>query len=59
MRLKSNPTFKRDEPKAACPLIQALGKSLKKVNGGWVAKTPEGTVKARFTERNEFGVLDH
>ena len=38
---------------------QGLGKSLKKVNGEWVAETPEGPVKVRFTERNEFGVLDH
>jgi hypothetical protein len=36
-----------------------LGKSLKKVNGEWVAETPEGPVKVRFTERNEFGILDH
>lgn len=36
-----------------------LGKSLMKVNGEWVAETPEGPVKVRFTERNEFGVLDH
>jgi hypothetical protein len=36
-----------------------LGKSLKKVNGEWIAETPEGPVKVRFTERNEFGVLDH
>jgi hypothetical protein len=36
-----------------------LGKSLKKVNGEWVAETPEGPVKVRFTERNEFGVVDH
>lgn len=36
-----------------------LGKSLKKVSGEWIAETPEGPVKVRFTERNEFGVLDH
>ncbi len=36
-----------------------MGKSLKKVNGEWIAETPEGPVKVRFTERNEFGVLDH
>jgi hypothetical protein len=36
-----------------------LGKSLQKVNGEWVAETPEGPVKVRFTESNEFGVLDH
>ena len=36
-----------------------LGKSLKKVNGEWLAETPEGPVQVRFTERNKFGVLDH
>ena len=36
-----------------------LGRSLKRVNGGWVAETPEGPVQVRFTERNEFGILDH
>jgi hypothetical protein len=36
-----------------------LGKALKKVNGEWVAETPEGPVKVRFSERNELGVLDH
>lgn len=36
-----------------------LGKSLKKVNGEWIAEMPQGPVKVRFTERNEFGVLDH
>lgn len=36
-----------------------LGKSLKLVKGEWFAETQEGTVKVRFSERNEFGVLDH
>ena len=36
-----------------------LGKSLKRVNGEWVAETPGGPVRVRFTERNEFGILDH
>jgi hypothetical protein len=36
-----------------------LGKSLKRIDGEWIAETPEGPVKVRFTERNEFGVLDH
>lgn len=36
-----------------------LGKALKNVNGEWVAETPEGPVKVRFSERNELGVLDH
>ena len=36
-----------------------LARSLKKVNGEWIADTPEGPVKVRFTERNAFGILDH
>jgi hypothetical protein len=36
-----------------------LGKSLKRVNGEWMADTPQGPRKVRFTERNEFGILDH
>lgn len=36
-----------------------LGKSLKKVNDAWIAETLQGPVKVRFTERNDFGVLDH
>ena len=36
-----------------------LGKSLRKMNDEWVAETPQGPVKVRFTERNDFGVLEH
>lgn len=36
-----------------------LGKSLKQVNGEWIAETPEGAAKIRFTEHNELGILDH
>ena len=36
-----------------------LGKSLKKANGEWIAETPEGAAKIRFTEHNELGILDH
>lgn len=36
-----------------------LARSLKKVNGEWIAQAPEGPVRVRFTERNDFGVLDH
>jgi hypothetical protein len=36
-----------------------LGKSLTKKNGEWIAETPQGPLKVRFTERNRFGVLDH
>jgi hypothetical protein len=36
-----------------------LGNSLKKVNGEWIAETQQGPVRIRFSERNEFGILDH
>jgi len=36
-----------------------LGKALKSVNGEWIADTPRGPRKVRFTARNEFGILDH
>jgi hypothetical protein len=36
-----------------------LGKSLRKMNDEWIAETPQGPMKVRFTERNDFGVLDH
>ena len=36
-----------------------LGKSLKRKNGEWIAETPQGPIKVRFIERNEFGILDH
>jgi hypothetical protein len=36
-----------------------LGKSIRKANDEWVAETPQGPIKVRFTERNDFGVLDH
>jgi uncharacterized membrane protein len=36
-----------------------LGKTIRNVNGEWVAEGPVGKVKVRFAERNAFGVLDH
>ena len=36
-----------------------LAKSLKRVQGEWVAETPEGTMSVEFSERNAYGVLDH
>lgn len=36
-----------------------LAQSLKKVGEGWIAETPQGSMKLRFAERNTFGVLDH
>lgn len=36
-----------------------MGKSLQHIRGEWIAETPDGQVKIRFSERNEFGILDH
>lgn len=37
-----------------------LAESALKMDGDrWIAKGPEGTVKIRFTARNEFGIMDH
>jgi hypothetical protein len=36
-----------------------LGSSLNKVNGEWIAETQQGPVRIRFSERNEFAILDH
>lgn len=36
-----------------------LGRSIKNVDGEWIAEAPMGKVKIRFAERNTFGILDH
>jgi hypothetical protein len=36
-----------------------LGRALKNTDDEWIAETPQGPMKVRFTERNGFGVLDH
>ena len=36
-----------------------LGKSVRKSGAGWIVDTPQGSVKIRFAEKNDFGVLDH
>ena len=36
-----------------------LGSTMERVNGEWVAQTPDGPVTVRFTEPNLFGVMDH
>ncbi len=35
-----------------------LGKTIKKVNGEWIADSPTGKIKIKFAEENKFGVLD-
>jgi hypothetical protein len=36
-----------------------LSRSLRQVDGEWIADTDGGPMKVRFSERNSFGVLDH
>jgi hypothetical protein len=36
-----------------------LAGSLRKAGDGWIAETPEGPARVRFSERNAHGVLDH
>src|SRR3546814_11141503 len=35
-----------------------LGRSIRKADGDWIAETPHGPVRVRFTDRNPFGVPD-
>src|SRR5262249_44456244 len=36
-----------------------LARSLKKTRAGWMAQTPEGRARVRFSRPNGLGVLDH
>jgi hypothetical protein len=36
-----------------------LSGSIRKVNDDWIAESPMGTVRVKFTETNKFGILDH
>ncbi len=48
----SNP---KNLPKWATGLCKSIGKS----NNDWIVETPQGPMKIRFIEKNDFGVLDH
>jgi hypothetical protein len=37
----------------------AFCKSVRKSNADWIVDTPQGPMKVRFVEKNDFGVLDH
>jgi len=37
----------------------AFCKSVRKANAEWIVNTPQGPMKVRFVEKNDFGVLDH
>jgi hypothetical protein len=34
-------------------------RSIKLLNGEWIAETPQGQAKVRIMERNDLGILDH
>lgn len=36
-----------------------LGDSMRRDGDAWIAETPHGPLKVRFTAPNDFGVLDH
>lgn len=36
-----------------------LGNGVRFVDGAWMADTPGGAVKIRFSEHNTFGIVDH
>ncbi len=36
-----------------------LCKAVRKSDSGWIVETPQGPMKLRFAEHNNFGVLDH
>jgi hypothetical protein len=38
---------------------KGLGKSIKKQGADWTIDTPQGQMKVRFADKNDFGVLDH
>ena len=38
---------------------KGLGKSVRKQGTYWIADSPQGSVKFRFAEKNDFGVVDH
>ena len=46
-------------PQAFARWASGLASSLQDLEGHWIAETPEGRARIRFTARNAFGVLDH
>lgn len=38
---------------------QTFSRSIRKLQDEWIVETPDGPMKIKFVERNEFGVLDH
>jgi hypothetical protein len=46
-------------PESFLKWASGLAASMKKAGDEWVAQTPEGPAKVRFSELNAYGVLDH
>lgn len=47
------------KPENFAKWVSGLGKSLQKVGGEWIAETPDGQIKVKFSAPNTFGILDH
>lgn len=47
------------QPENFAKWASGLGKSLQKVGGEWIAETPDGQIKVKFSAPNTFGILDH
>ena len=47
------------EPENFPQWATGLCSSIENKDGNWVAITPEGRCKMKFTEKNTFGILDH
>ncbi len=46
-------------PKNLPKWAAGLSGSIKNINGDRIAESPMGTIKVKFAEKNEFGILDH
>jgi hypothetical protein len=46
-------------PETFLKWASGLAASMRKVGEEWIAQTPEGQAKVRFSEPNAYGVLDH
>ena len=46
-------------PEHFCHWASGLAQGLREVDGEWLASTPSGELRVRFSTPNELGVLDH
>jgi hypothetical protein len=60
IRVNAKEAYKRLwRPESFPKWASGLAGSLEKTRSEWIAQTPEGPAKVRFSERNALGVLDH